>query len=136
ELYHLVPRMGPTGLATVASRVGDHHAVSGESRGSPSGGGGPRAYRLEVSAEPGADGSWVRLSGRERIPRAPPGGERRRAPPRQAARALPDPGPAHGPGTAAHRLDARARGDPCPQSPRTRGRNTAGRAECRRPGRA
>src|SRR5262249_61880188 len=97
-LYGLVRRGGPTGLAGVASRVGDDHAVSGEPRGSPSGGGGPRAHRLEVSAEPGADGSGFRLFGAERIPRPPAGGERRRDPPRPAAAALPGPRPGHPPG--------------------------------------
>src|SRR5262249_35436806 len=50
-LYRLVPSGGPTGLAPVASRVGDHHAVSGDPGRSPGGGGRPRAHRLEVSAE-------------------------------------------------------------------------------------
>src|SRR5919199_6815866 len=60
-LYRLVPRVGPTGLTPVAAGVGDDHAVSGEPRGSPGGGGGPRAHRLEVSAEPRPDGPRLRL---------------------------------------------------------------------------
>src|SRR5437016_6441679 len=88
-LCGLVPGVGPTGLAPVASRVGDDHAVSGEPRRWPGGGGRTRTYRLEVSAESRADGSGFRLFGAERIPGPPVGGERRRAPPRQAAGALP-----------------------------------------------
>src|SRR5215813_9847520 len=64
-LYHLVPRVGPTGLTPVAARVGDHHAVSGAFGGSSGSGGRPRAHRLEVSAESRPDGSWLRLFGPE-----------------------------------------------------------------------
>src|SRR6516162_6914722 len=51
RLCYLIPTRGPTGLTPVAAGVGDHYAVSGEPGGSPGGGGGPRAHRLEVPAE-------------------------------------------------------------------------------------
>jgi len=70
-----------------------------------------------------ADGSGFRLFDPERIPGPPAGGERRRAPPRQAAGALPCPRSAQGPGAAAHRLHTRARRCPGAQPARTRGGN-------------
>src|SRR5262249_55416186 len=136
RLYRLVPRVGPTGLAAVAPGVGDDHAVSGEPRRSPGRGGGPRAHRLEVSAESRADGPGFRLFGPERMPGPPAGGGRPRTPPRQAAGARPGPGPAPRRGPAAHRLDACPRRDPGAEPARTRGGNAPGRLERGGDGRA
>src|SRR5262249_55112769 len=77
-----------------------------------------------------------RLFGPERIPGPPAGGERRRAPPGEAAGALSCAGPPHRPGTAADRLDACARRDSRAEPARTRGGNPPGRAERGGPGRA
>ena len=51
--------LGTTGLAPVAAGACDDHAVSGEPGRSPGGRGGAGAHRLEVSAEPRVDGSWI-----------------------------------------------------------------------------
>ena len=72
----LFPAWGHPGLPPWRPRVGDHHAIPGKLGGSPGGGGGPRAHRLEVSAESLADGPGLRLFGPERIPGPPASRER------------------------------------------------------------
>ena len=49
----------------------DHHAVSGKLGRPPSRGSRPCADRLEVSPEPGAEGSWIRFFCAQRVPRPP-----------------------------------------------------------------
>src|SRR5262245_27455803 len=60
-----VPRVRPSGLASVAAGAGDAPAIAGKRGGSPSGGGRPGAHRLEVSPESRVDGPWLRLFGPE-----------------------------------------------------------------------
>src|SRR5262245_59379707 len=128
-LSRAVSGMGLPRAAPVAAGPRHDYAVPRTAVRPPSGRGGARAHRLEVSVRAGPDGPRLRLFRALRIPRPLAGWERCSTPVRQAARTVSHHGVAHSTRPATHRLDPCARGHSCDEPPRTGRRDPPGCAQ-------